>query len=198
LLKVYRAKHDRAVLQRLKSFAEQQTQDLEARLALLPAAVRPTAQTSIATLQLIDRRVNAILTGCSCPANPLVPSSSSPQAAAAAGSPDVSSGAPACACTPQAPGEGLGPTDQTAAQQSPPPQQGSAPPAQQQGIIPTLPQTGIAPVDQAVNSVDQLLQQLVPPPPGVSTSPAPSAPTAEPSPPAPKPKPSSGISGLPL
>jgi uncharacterized protein DUF5667 len=71
VLFVYREKKSSALLARLKSFSEEQSQDLAAQMGLIPPGARDQARDAISVLALIDTRVNDLMAGCNCADAPL-------------------------------------------------------------------------------------------------------------------------------
>lgn len=174
LIKVFKERDDVTVLDKLKSFAEAQSQDLSARLPLLPAGVRANARDSLALLATVDQRANDLLRGCPCPENPLAPATGEPAAQEEGSSPA------ACrACGAEAPGGGLGPS-----KSDPPPADEPAPhdpEPSDPGILP-IPDTGVEPVDDLVDQLDkeaeELIEDLLGTLPPAAPEPAPSLPEA--------------------
>lgn len=111
IVALYRDTSRKLPLQRLTNFANAQRNALEVIADKLPPAVRPSASSSIELLQAVSLRLSGIQAGCLCPANPLLPNSSSGSTTSSAEGPSSATDSPGCACS-RFRNEGIsGPTD---------------------------------------------------------------------------------------
>lgn len=170
IVKVFQRSRRRALMVALSSFAARQEQDLGRIVERIPAAARPQALDSLALAARVRDRAQDILRGCPCAPNPLVPAPGAGEA-----KPEETAGAPSCVCDPR-PSRGLGPApeqstdpdpgdgggdddggdDDGGDDQTPPPER--------------VPDTGVDPVDEAV---EQLIDDILGGVPSPNLAPAP-------------------------
>ncbi|MFY9586950.1 MAG: DUF5667 domain-containing protein [Actinomycetota bacterium] len=96
---VFRDTSRKLPLQRLTNFAIAQRNALEVLVDELPPAVRPSANSSMELLQAVSQRLTGIQAGCLCPANPLLPNTSSGSSASGNSGTPTGADEQGCSCS---------------------------------------------------------------------------------------------------